>query len=177
MTDATKVIVRRVSPDDGELLSQIDTFRCADPELDYQVEVERWIQDRLREWVFAHGASDDEPQLLAVLDDQTGELVGVFAHEHAFLQRDGDDRPIPAEKISVVAVGMRFQGKRDVENRRYSDIVMSSGLQAVEARTPPERRVFGLVHIDNEDSFRLLERHNMRRRITYDSMTVIVTHD
>lgn len=86
------------------------------------------------------------------------------------------DVMIPAEKIAVVAVGLDYQRRRDVDNRRYSDIVMSSGLQAIEMRTPPQRRVFGFVHIDNAGSFRLLERHGMTRRIPKDPMTQLVTH-
>lgn len=173
MTDPTKVVVRRVSADDG-VLSQIAAFRCADQNADHEVEVERWIQDKLVSWAFADGAAEDEPQLLATLDVQTGTLIGLFAHEHALMQ--SGDVTIAAEKIAVVAVGSGYQGKRDVENRRYSDIVMSSGLQAIEIRIPPHRRVFSLVHIDNEDSFRLLARHNMSRRISKDAMTEIVTH-
>lgn len=83
---------------------------------------------------------------------------------------------IPAEKIAVVAVGLDYQRQHDVDNRRYSDIVMSSGLQAIEMRTPPQRRVFGYVHVDNAGSFRLLERHSMARRIPIDAMTALVTH-
>jgi hypothetical protein len=174
MTDATKVIVRRVSAAD-DVLPQIAAFRCADQTVDHEVEVERWIQDELASWAFAPGAADDEPQVLATLDVQTGALIGLFAHEHAWMQ--SSYATIAAEKIALVAVGLDYQRKRDVESRRYSDIVMSSGLQAIEMRTPPHRRVFGLVHIDNEGSFRLLKRHNMSRRISKDVMTEIVTHN
>lgn len=174
MTDPTKVIVRRVSAEDGSVLEQIAAFRCADQNADHEVEVEGWIQDELASWAFSPGAADDEPQLLATLDVQSGAVIGLFAHEHALI-RSGTST-IMAEKIQVVAVGREYQGKRDVENRRYSDVVMSSGLQAIELRTPPTRRVFGLVHIDNEASFRLLDRHNMSRRFLRDAMTQIVTH-
>lgn len=173
MTDATKVIVQRVSAGDG-VLSQVSSFLCADQNADHEVEVERWIQGELASWLIAPGAADDEPQLLATLDVKTGALIGLFAHEHARMQ--SGDVTIAAEKIAVVAVGLGYQGKHDIQNRRYSDIVMSSGLQAIDLRTPPRRRVFSLVHIDNEGSFRILERHNMSRRIPRDPMTVIVTH-
>jgi hypothetical protein len=160
--------------DDGAL-SQIAAFRCADQKSDHQVEVERWIQNRLVLWAFDPGAASDEPQILATLDGHTGELIGLFAHEHACMKRG--DKTIAAEVIMVVAVGLGYQGRRDnVDNRRYSDIVMSSGLQAIEMRTPPSRRIFGRVHIDNESSFRLLERHRMSRRIALDAVTVLVTH-
>ncbi len=86
------------------------------------------------------------------------------------------DVMIQAEKIAVVAVGLDYRRRLDVDNRRYSDIVMSSGLQAIEMRTPPQRRVFGFVHVDNASSFRLLERHSMTRRIPRDAMTQLVTH-
>lgn len=173
MTDPTKVIVRRVRADDS-VLSLLADFRCADRSADAEVEVERWIQDQLASWAFDPGAAEDEPQVLTTLDDQTGALIGVFAHEHAVMQVG--DVIIPAEKIAVVAVGLDYQRRRDVDNRRYSDIVMSSGLQAIEMRTPPQRRVFGFVHIDNAGSFRLLERHGMTRRIPKDPMTQLVTH-
>lgn len=173
VTDPTKVIVRRVSAEDT-LLSQLAHFRCAAQNADHELEVERWIQDQLASWAFDPGAASDEPQLLATLDDQTGALIGVFAHEHAVMQVG--DVIIPAEKIAVVAVGLDYKRGRDVDNRRYSDIVMSSGLQAIEMRTPPQRRVFGYVHIDNAGSFRLLERHGMARRIPKDAMTQLVTH-
>ncbi|MCD9153327.1 hypothetical protein [Aeromicrobium duanguangcaii] len=173
MTEPTKVIVRRVCADDS-LLSRLADFRCADQNADHEIEVERWIQDQLASWAFDPGAARDEPQVLAALDDQTEALIGLFAHEHAVMQVG--DVIIPAEKIAVVAVGLDYQRQRDVDNRRYSDIVMSSGLQAIERRTPPQRRVFGYAHIDNGGSFRLLERHSMARRIPIDAMTQLVTH-
>lgn len=174
MTDATKVIVQRVCAD-NDVLSQVAAFQCADQNADHEVEVERWIQGELASWAIAPGAADDEPQLLATLDVRTGALIGLFAHEHAWIQ--SGNVKIAAEKIAVIAVGLAYQGKRDIQNRRYSDIVMSSGLQAIELRKPPHRRVFSLVHTDNEGSFRLLKRHDMSRRFSKDAMTEIVTHN
>jgi hypothetical protein len=173
MASGAKIVVRRV-PEDDEVLEQLLTFRCADADAGPQVEVENWVRNDLSSWVFASGAAIDEPQLLATLDHQTGELIGVFVHEHAWLQRGGVR--IAAEKITVAAVALDYQRKHDVEDRRYSDLVMSSGLQAIEARMPPQRQIFGLVHVENGDSFRLLQRHNMSRRISTGTAYDIVTH-
>lgn len=158
-----------------DLVSQFADFRCADQAIDAEVEVERWIQDQLALWAFDPGATEDAPQVLATIDNRTGALIGVFAHEHAVLSVN--DVSIPAEKIAVVAVCVDYQRERDIDSKRYSDIVMSSGLLAIEKRVPPTRRVFGLVHIDNEGSFRLFERHGMARHIERDEFTKIVTHD
>lgn len=173
MTSGAKIVVRRVTEDD-EILEQLATFRCADADAGHQVEVENWIRNELSSWVFAPGAAIDEPQLIATLNHQTGQLIGVFVHEHAWLQRGGVR--VAAEKITVAAVALDYQRKHDVEDRRYSDLVMSSGLQAIDARMPPERQVFGLVHSDNGDSIRLLQRHNMSRRISTGTAYDIVTH-
>lgn len=175
MSDGAKVVAKRARLGD-ELLAKISTFRCADRQDAYQLEVEEWICGDLVKWTFDPFAAGDEPQLILTIDDATGELVGVCAYAHAMLQ-SADGQPVMAEKLQVAAVALPYQGKRDAADRRYSDVVLSTALADIEARMPPLRKVFGLVHVDNEQSLQLLARHDLTRQMHYDDTTLLVTHD
>jgi hypothetical protein len=84
-------------PGDRPLLSQ---FTCADKSIEWQREVEEFIQLGLADWAFDPHAVSGDPRLLLALHTRSGDLVGVAAHERVFLQ-DGTGQKFPATKSKL----------------------------------------------------------------------------
>jgi len=144
-------------------------FRCADPAVSWQVEVEVFIQRDVLEWALDPLAAESDPRLLLVLDRRSKELVGVAAHERQVMS--GPDGSFPATKLEVVAVARTWQGRRFEEGTadrpRVSDVIMSAVMTDVSTRVPPrDARVFAVVHQDNARSLALCRRYGLVREMT-----------
>ena len=88
---------------DHDLLSSFD---CANPAIEFEVEVEHFIRTQLIDWTFAPGAADDDPRLLLALVRATGELFGVAAHELVIFQgSDGSLFKADARVFGIVHKG------------------------------------------------------------------------
>src|SRR5450755_3140461 len=138
--------IRSGQPADRDLLA---TFACADPAVDWQVEVEQFIGRQLIDWTFDPHAATGDPRLLLAFVTATGELFGVAAHEREILQ-GSDATQYHASKLEVLAIATPWQGRRFQTGERASDVLMSAVMTDVSARVPPrDARVFALVHEDN----------------------------
>src|SRR5712692_9841403 len=133
--------IRSGRPADRDLLA---SFACADPAVDFEVEVEDYIRAHLIDWTFAPGAADDDPRLLLAFVNEAEELFGVAAHERVSL-RANDGTLFNATKLEVAAIARPWQGRRFSTGERASDVLMSAVMTDVSARIPPRNaRVFGV---------------------------------
>ena len=147
--------IRPGLPGDRALLG---AFSCAKPGITWQVEVEEFIARDLCDWAFAPGAADDDPRLLLTFESDSGDLIGLAAHERAALR--GPDGDFYATRLQVVAVAAPWQGRRFPTGERASDVVMSAAMVDISARVPPRyARVFAVVHEENAASIALCRRH------------------
>lgn len=138
---------------------KLAAFRCADPKVGWQLEVERFIQNRLLDWAFEPRAAQDEPRVLLVLHKQTQDLVGVAAHERLML-RAPDATTFEGTKLEVIAVAVPWQGQLLGTTERASDVVMSAAMTDIRARVPPRSpRIVASVHEENVRSLALCRRH------------------
>lgn len=148
--------IRPARPTDRALLA---AFRCAEPSVPWQVEVEEFVRTQLVDWAFDPHAAASDPRLLLAFDT-TGELFGVTAHERAVLE--SPDARFPATKLEVVAVATGWQGRRFPVGERASDVLMSALMTDVSARVPPrDARVFAIIHKANHRSLALCRRHGL----------------
>ena len=158
--------VRPAAPRDQKLLA---AFRCADPTVPWQVEVEVFIQRDVLKWALDPFAAESDPRLLLVFDRRSNELVGMGAHERQVMSGPGGS--FPATKLEVVAVASAWQGRRFEEGvgdgPRVSDVVMSAVMTDVSARVPPrDARVFAVVHEENARSLALCRRYGLVQELT-----------
>jgi len=159
--------VRPAAKRDQKVLA---AFRCADPTVPWQVEVEVFIQRDVLQWALDPLAAEADPRLLLVFDRRSNELVAVAAHERQAMSGPGGS--FPATKLEVVAVASAWQGRRfeaegTADGPRVSDVVMSAVMTDVSARVPPrDTRVFAVVHEDNVRSLVLCRRYGLVREIS-----------
>ena len=141
--------------------AQFAGFACADATFKWSVEVERFIRTQLLDWALAPGAAEDDPRILIASERRSNEIVGLAAHERAFLAVTGAKR-FAATRLYVVAVSSAWQGRRFANGERASDVVMSAAMTDISARTPPrDARVYAVVHEDNAKSIALCKRHGL----------------
>lgn len=102
----------------------IARFRCADPAVAWQVEVETYVRTRLLDWALAPGAVADEPRALFVLHRRTRTLLAVAAHERLLLQATdaSGSKSFYGTRLQVVAVATKWQAKK-LGGVRISDVV------------------------------------------------------
>ncbi|MCC6993529.1 MAG: hypothetical protein IT370_02755 [Deltaproteobacteria bacterium] len=140
-------------------------FRCANPGVPWEVEVERHVQEDLIDWALEPLARSQDPRVLLVFDRQSGELVGVAAHERVHF-RDGQRR-YAATKLHVTAVALGWQGRRFETGQRASDVVMVAVMTDVSQRVPRrDARVYAIVHQENLRSIRLCQRHGLLEELS-----------
>jgi hypothetical protein len=150
-------LIRSGQPNDRP---QLAAFACADPAVDFEVQVEDFIRTQLIDWSFDPHATSGDPRLLLAFITATGELFGVAAHERVTLG-DGDTT-FDATKLEVAAIARPWQGHRFSTGERASDVLMSAVMTDVSARVPPrDARVFGIIHRDNHRSLALCRRHGL----------------
>jgi hypothetical protein len=150
-------LIRSGQPNDRPLLA---AFACADPAVDFEVQVEDFIRTQLIDWSFDPHAASGDPRLLLAFITATGELFGVAAHERVTLG-DGETT-FDATKLEVAAIARPWQGHRFSTGERASDVLMSAVMTDVSARVPPrDARVFGIIHRDNHRSLALCRRHGL----------------
>jgi hypothetical protein len=160
----SKKVPWRVRPAAQRDQKVLAAFRCADPAVSWQVEVEVFIQRDVLKWALDPLAADADPRLLLVFDRRSSELAGMAAHERQTLSGPGGS--FPATKLEVVAVATTWQGRRFEEGTaggpRVSDVVMSALMADVSERVPPrDARVFAVVHEDNVRSLALCRRYGL----------------
>lgn len=123
--------------------------------------VEEFINHHLLDWAFSQGAVEDDPRVLLILERASNSLVGLAAHERAFLGSSDADK-IAGTKLQVVAVARDWQGKRFESGERASDVVLSAVMTDIVARRPPrDARVYAIVHVENTKSIALCRRHGL----------------
>jgi hypothetical protein len=139
----------------------LSSFDCANPAVEFEVEVEQFIRTQLIDWTSAPSAADDDPRLLLALVRATGELFGVAAHERVIFQGSNGSL-FNATKLEVAAIARPWQGYRFHTGERTSDVLMSAVMADVSARVPSrDTRVFGIVHKDNQRSIALCRRYGL----------------
>jgi hypothetical protein len=144
----------------------LSSFDCANPAVEFEVEVERFIRTQLIDWASAPGAAGDDPRLLLALVRATGELFGVAAHERVIFQ-GSDGNQFNATKLEVAAIARAWQGCCFRTGERTSDVLMSAVMADVSARVPPrDSRVFGIVHKDNQRSIALCRRYGLMEEMS-----------
>lgn len=154
--------IRVAGSGDRELLA---SFACADPTIQWQAEVEQFIQMQLADWAFDPQAADGDPRLLLAFATG-GDLFGVAAHERVTLQQ-GYGSSFPATKIEVVGVALKWQGRAFSTGERASDVLMSAVMADVSSRIPPrDARVFAVVHQDNHRSLAVCRRHGLTEEMS-----------
>jgi hypothetical protein len=155
--------VRVAGASDRLLLAE---FTCANRALPWTIEVEAFIRTELLDWAHAPGAADDDPRILLVFERMSNDLVGVAAHERAFLGVSATQK-FAATKLCVVAVCSAWQGRRFASGERASDVVMSAALTDVSARVPPrDARVYAVIHKNNAKSIALCKRHGLTHHLS-----------
>ena len=138
--------------------NRLATFKCANPSVPWQVEVEDFVQNQLFEWRYAPLAQENDPRILLMFNVATDELVGVAAHERIILQ--ANEVPFHASKLEVVAIATDWQGQTFGTGQRASDVLMSGALTDIAARVPARfARVVATIHEDNERSIKVCLRH------------------
>lgn len=154
--------IRSGQPADRSLLS---TFACADPLVDWQVEVEQFIRTQLVDWTFDPHATSGDPRLLLAFVTATEELFGVAAHERVVIE--SPTAQFDATKLEVVAIAKAWQGRQFSTGERASDVLMSAVMTDVSARVPPrDARVFAVIHQDNHRSLALCQRYGLVEEMT-----------
>jgi hypothetical protein len=86
------------------------------------VKVEYFIRHDLYDWAFDKLAKKNDPRLLLLFHRNSGELVGVAAHERTAL-RYGKQKPFAATKLEVVAIERKWQGQRFKSGQRAIDVL------------------------------------------------------
>lgn len=126
--------------------ARLAAFQCADDESPFTLEVEHFIRDSVYDWAFAPGAQVDDPRLLLLFERESGQLIGVAAHErHPLLDRDG--KAFSATKLEVVALARSWQGKTFTTGERASDVLMSGVMADVTNRVPKRyARIYAHLH-------------------------------
>jgi len=143
--------------------ARLAAFKCADPSIAWQAEVENFVQDELFEWRYAPLAQEDDPRVLLLLNGE--ELIGVAAHEKIRVQSNGV--MLHASQLQVVAIATDWQGLANDDGQRVSDILMSGVMTDITARVPPRfARVMAVVHRDNQRSLRLCERYGFTEELS-----------
>jgi hypothetical protein len=143
----------------------LGSFTCADAEVPWQAEVEGFIRTQLIDWIFDPHAADGDPRLLLAFT-ASGDLFGVAAHERVTLQGE-DGGQFYATKLEVLAVTLRWQGRRFPGGDRASDVLMSAVMTDVSERVPPrDARVFGIVHEENHRSIAVCRRHGLTEEMS-----------
>ncbi|MFO0600145.1 MAG: hypothetical protein U0228_32855 [Myxococcaceae bacterium] len=133
--------------------------------MEWQVEVEAFVQLSLYDWAFDPLAAPQDPRLLLLIERASKALIGVAAHERAILL--AGRRRFAATKLEVVAVSSAWQGRRTRDGRRASDLLLSGLMLDVSTRVPPrDARVFAVVHEDNFRSIALLQRHGLTQELS-----------
>lgn len=144
----------------------LEHFSCADPDIFWQLEVEKFIQTQLHEWAFDPHAKEQDPRLLLLFERRSRDLVGVAAHEKTTLQY-GNGPPFFATKLEVLAIASRWQGRSFASRERVSDVLMSGVLTDIQARVPPRAaRVFAVIHEENARSIALCRRHGFTAELS-----------
>jgi hypothetical protein len=142
------------------------SFRCADPSVDWQVDVESFVRETLFDWAFDPLAKAQDPRLLLIFERKSKRLVGLAAHERTSMTRQ-EGAPFAATKLEVIAVALEWQGRKFASGERASDVVMSAALTDVVARVPPRHaRVFAVVHEENVRSIALCQRHGLLEELS-----------
>jgi hypothetical protein len=158
--------VRSARLADRELLS---TFECANPNLNFETEVEQYIRGQLIDWTFDPHAVSGDPRLLLVLTNSTSELVAVAAHERQVMESQDRSR-FDVTKLEVAAVALSWQGRRFATGERVSDVLMSAVMADISARVPPrDARVYAVVHQDNGRSIALCRRYGITEEMSSPS--------
>ncbi|HEV7937964.1 MAG TPA: GNAT family N-acetyltransferase [Solirubrobacteraceae bacterium] len=97
-------------------------------------------------------------QTLIVLEDANGKLIGVCSfYPHALGRLMGD-----AQRIHVVGVDRRYQGKRLKDGLRPGDVLLRSALEQIELTCVRMPYVSTLVYPENDRSRALFARHGFR---------------
>ncbi len=144
---------------------QLARFRCADSSVEWQVEVEAFVQHQLRDWRYDPRAQENDPRVLLLLHAKTKELIGVAAHERIVLQ--AGDSSFHATKLEVAALATDWQGRKFGTGERASDVLLSGVMTDINARVPPRyARVLALVHEDNHRSLRMCQRHGFTEELS-----------
>lgn len=140
----------------------LESFRCADPDVPWQAEVESFIRSQLFDWAFDPLAQSQDPRLLLLRDRNSRELIGVAAHEKCVMQLMSGGASFAASKLEVVAIARAWQGRSFPSGERASDVLMSAVMRDVSARVPPRAaRVFAIIHQDNHRSLAMCKRHGL----------------
>ncbi len=148
--------VRAARRKDRALLGAI---ACANPKVSWEVEVERFIRNELFSWAFDPFARRSDPRVVLLFHRQTGELVGVAAHERTEL-RYGKQKSFSATKLEVVAIALNWRGREFKGGERAVDVLLSAVMTDVAERVPPRHaRVFEFSRVDGSYR-RLVTRHH-----------------
>jgi hypothetical protein len=75
----SKKVPGRVRPAAQRDQKVLAAFRCANPAVPWQVEVEVFIQRDVLKWALDPFAAESDPRLLLVFDRRSNELVGMGA--------------------------------------------------------------------------------------------------
>lgn len=126
-----------------------------------------YVQRGLLTWALEPLAAVNDPRLLLVFDEASGDLVGVAAHERAEVGVPGV-LALVATRIEVVAVARSWQGKRfgataSIDTGpRASDVVMATVMRDIQTRPQPRsNKVFATAHQGNARSLALCRRHGL----------------
>jgi RimJ/RimL family protein N-acetyltransferase len=106
----------------------------------------------------------NDPRLLLVFDEASGDLVGVAAHERAEIGVPGAPALV-ATRLEVVALAQSWQGSRFGTAggaQRASDVVMATVMRDIQTR-PQARsdKIFATVHQENARSLKLCRRYGL----------------
>jgi RimJ/RimL family protein N-acetyltransferase len=156
-------LVRTAIQDDGELLAR---FRSATSDAKWDVEVEQYISSgRLLAWWSDPLATPLDRRLLLLIDRETGEVVGVAAHQlESFFDGEAE---LAGSHLYVAALARDWQGKAFPGGERASDVLMSAVMEDVTSRVPPRyARVYGIVHEDNVRSLQLCARFGLTEEMS-----------
>lgn len=152
-------LVRSATPDDATMLA---AFGCATSTARWDVEVEDEIASgRLLAWWSDPSAADWDPRLLLLIERESGDLVGVAAHERETLL-DADGTELAGTHLHVVALSTSWHGRGFASGEKASDVLMSALMQDVKDRVPPRwARVYAIVHEDNPRGLGLCARFGL----------------
>lgn len=152
-------LVRSATADDAVLLA---SFRSATSSASWDVEVEDEITSgRLLAWWSDPTAQDWDPRLLLLFERESGELVGVAAHERETLHEE-DGTQIAGTHLHVAALSSSWQGRSFAAGEKASHVLMSAIMQDVKDRVPPRwARVYAIVHEENLRSLGLCARFGL----------------
>lgn len=164
MTNKASWLVRKARAGDRERLQQ---FRCASDGEEWETEVERIINDSLLKWAQSERALQVDGRLLLLIDRESGDIVGVVAHELCDLTNGKEH--FEATFLKVIAIASKWQGKTFSTGERVSDVLGSMAMEDI-ARRRPRRDSWVWAKVDerNEKALRLCRRfgltHEMSQR-------------